>query len=392
MAGGNKFDATASMVGYLYQCRFALFKAIEATRDAPGTDISIERFDDVAFEQNGDPLELIQTKHHLAGKGSLSDASTDLWKTLRVWAERIAADPGTVLSSRFFLITTATAPSGSAASLLRADGRNEPESLALLEASAAASTSATNAPAYKAFNALSPTLRLSLLEAMTVLDAAPDALDLQADIEAELHHAAKTQHLPALVERLEGWWFRLVIASLSVAGAPPIPVVAVDAKLDELREEFQRGALPVDFAELDVTQEILDEHDGRLFVRQLRDIEVAPKRIEWAIRDYYRAFEQRSRWTRDDLLVDNELQRYERGLIEAWEPRFESACEECNERDEAGRIAAGRQVYQWAERDADFPLRSVRQRFLTHGSFHILANRLALGWHPNFRATGGGDE
>ena len=34
MAGGNKFDATASMVGYLYQCRFALFKAIEATRDA----------------------------------------------------------------------------------------------------------------------------------------------------------------------------------------------------------------------------------------------------------------------------------------------------------------------------------------------------------------------
>lgn len=392
MAGSNKFDATASMVGYLYQCRFALFKAIEATRDAPGADISIERFDDVAFEQNGDPVELIQTKHHLAGKGSLSDASTDLWKTLRVWAERSAADSATVLSSRFFLITTATAPSGSAASLLRAEGRNETEALALLEASAAASTSATNAPAYKAFAALSPTLRLGLLEAMTVLDAAPDALDLQADIEAELHHAAKTQHVPALVERLEGWWFRQVIVSLSVAGAPPIPVVAVDAKIDELRESLHLDALPVDFAELDVTQEILDEHDGRLFVRQLRDIEVAPKRIEWAIRDYYRAFEQRSRWTRDDLLVDNELQRYERGLIEAWEPRFESACEECDGRDDAGRIAAGRQIYQWAERDADFPLRSVRQRFLTHGSFHILANRLALGWHPDFRATGSGDE
>ncbi len=203
MAGGNKFDATASMVGYLYQCRFALFKAIEATRHAPGADISIERFDDVAFEQNGDPVELIQTKHHLAGKGSLSDASTDLWKTLRVWAERIAADPVTVLSSRFFLITTATAPSGSAASLLRADGRNETEALALLEASAAASTSATNAPAILAFAALSSTLRLGLLKAMTVLDAAPDALDLQADIEAELHHAAKTQHVPVLVERLE---------------------------------------------------------------------------------------------------------------------------------------------------------------------------------------------
>lgn len=392
MAGGNKFDATASMVGYLYQCRFALFKAIEATRDAPGADISIERFDDVAFEQNGDPVELIQTKHHLAGKGSLSDASTDLWKTLRVWAERTAADPATVISSRFFLITTATAPSGSAASLLRADGRDETKALALLEASAATSTSATNAPAYRAFDSLSQTLRVGLLKAMTVLDASSDALDLQADIEAELHHAAKTQHVPALVERLEGWWFRQVIASLSVAGAPPIPVVTVDAKIEELRESFQRDALPVDFAEFDVTQEILDEHDGRLFVRQLRDIEVSSKRIGWAIRDYYRAFEQRSRWARDDLLVDNELQRYERGLMEAWEPRFESACEECEGRDDAARIAAGKHIYKWAECDADFPLRSVRQRFLTHGSFHIFANRLALGWHPDFRTKGGDDE
>lgn len=233
---------------------------------------------------------------------------------------------------------------------------------------------------------------MGLLKAMTVLDAASDALDLQADIEAELHHAAKTQHVPALVERLEGWWFRQVIASLSVAGAPPIPVVTVDAKIEELRESFLRDALPVDFAELDVTQEILDEHDGRLFVRQLRDIKVSPKRIGWAIRDYYRAFEQRSRWARDELLVDNELQRYERGLIEAWEPRFESAREECEGRDDAAQIAAGNRIYTWAECDADFPLRSVRQRFLTHGSFHILANRLALGWHPDFLVKGGDDE
>lgn len=392
MAGGGKFDATASMVGYLYQCRFALFKALQATRDAPGAEISIERFDDVAFEQDGDPFELIQTKHHLAGKGSLSDASTDLWKTLRVWAERIAADPTTVLSSRFFLITTATAPSGSAASLLKTDCRDETTALAQLEASAAMSRSETNGPALEAFAALSPALRLSLLKAMTVIDAASNVVDLRGDIEAELHHAAKTQHVPVLVERLEGWWFSQVIASLSVVGAPPIPVIAVEAQIEELRDSFQRDALPVDFADLDVTRAILDEHDGRLFVRQLRNIDVAPKRIEWAIRDYYRAFEQRSRWTRDDLLVDNELQRYERGLIESWEPRFESACEECARRDEAGRIAAGRLVFEWAEREADFPLRSVRQRFLTHGSFHILANRLALGWHPDFRTTGDGDD
>jgi hypothetical protein len=26
----------------------------------------------------------------------------------------------------------------------------------------------------------------------------------------------------------------------------------------------------------------------------------------------------------------------------------------------------------------------VRERFLTHGSYHILSNRNAVGWHPEF--------
>lgn len=392
MAGDNKFDATASMVGYLYQCRFALFKAIRATRDAPGADISIERFDDVAFEQNGEPIELIQTKHHLSGRGSLSDTSTDLWKTLRVWSERITADPTTVTSSRFFLITTASAPPGSAASLLRANDRDEEKALELLETSSASSTNTSNESAYRAFRELSQTLRMDLLKTMTVFDATSNVLNLQADIQAELHHAAKTQDIPVLVEHLEGWWFRQVITSLSDADTPPISVVSVEAKIAELRESFQPNALPIDFAEFDVTQKILDEHNGRCFVRQLHDINVQQPRINLAIRDYYRAFEQRSRWTRDDLLVDNELQRYERCLIEAWQPRFESACEECEGQDDAARITEGRKIYKWAECDADFPLRSVQQRFLTHGSFHILANRLAVGWHPDFRTKGGDDE
>jgi hypothetical protein len=48
------------------------------------------------------------------------------------------------------------------------------------------------------------------------------------------------------------------------------------------------------------------------------------------------------------------------------------------------KVRAGRQIYTWAETEADFPLRGVRQRFLTQGSFQILANQRAIGWHPDF--------
>lgn len=388
----NKFDATASMVGYLYQCRYALFKALVATREQPAAEISIERFDDVAFEQNGTPFELIQTKHHLGRSGGLGDASSDIWKTLRVWSERTTADPRSLLSTRFFLITTAQATDGSAAALLRTDGRDESSALTLLEETATTSTNQSNASAYAAFLALRSDQRLALLEAVTVLDGSPGILNMLPDIEAELHHASRNEHLPLLVERLEGWWFSQVIAVLSGQSSSTIPVIAVEAKIEELRESFRRDTLPVDFAHIGIDETILAEHDDRIFVRQLRRIEVGPKRIEWAIRDYYRAFEQRSRWARDELLVDNEIAHYEQGLVEAWEPRFEGACEDLDPIDEQGKIRIGKALFKWAENEANFPLRSVRERFLTHGSLHILANRLAVGWHPDFRDGETGDE
>ena len=52
--------------------------------------------------------------------------------------------------------------------------------------------------------------------------------------------------------------------------------------------------------------------------------------MEFAIRDYYRAFEQRSRWAREDFLVDGELENYERELVEAWQPRHAALKESCH--------------------------------------------------------------
>lgn len=61
----NAHEASASATGYLYQCRIALLNGLHAIPINPTLEISIERFDDVAFEREGSPLELIQTKHHL---------------------------------------------------------------------------------------------------------------------------------------------------------------------------------------------------------------------------------------------------------------------------------------------------------------------------------------
>ena len=57
----SNHQATEQMLGYLYQIRYAL--ALLLKNDNPDYQISIEKFDDVAFDKDGQPVQLIQLKH-----------------------------------------------------------------------------------------------------------------------------------------------------------------------------------------------------------------------------------------------------------------------------------------------------------------------------------------
>jgi hypothetical protein len=383
----NTHDASASATGYLFQCRYALLAGLQAIPDSPQLAISIEKFDDIAFDSGGEPTQLIQTKHHVGRVGNLTDASTDLWNTLLIWSKRAHDDVEAPFRISFVLLTTGSAPDGSAAVLLRTQNRNEQEADKRLLKTASESKSKENADAYAAYTALPDDLRLSLLRAVTILDGSSNIIDVHDDIVRVLHHAASRDHIEHLVERLEGWWFNVVIRALTGTGPNAIPVLAIEQRVDELREEFKRSALPIDFRAKVPSETVIADLDKRPFVRQLRKIEIGPSRIEFAIRDYYRASEQRSRWARQDLLLDGEMENYEQELIEAWEPRHAAIVDEAAPECPAEtKVALGQTLFQWAEQDANFPLRTIRERFLTHGSFHILANRYAVGWHPEFKA------
>jgi len=382
----NTHGAAASAVGYLFQCRYALLEGLRAVPDTPQLLISIEKFDDVAFEANGEPTALIQTKHHIDKTGDLTDTSIDLWRTIAIWLSKLAEDVEAPFRMKFVLLTTADAPDKSAASRLRMRDRDAEAADKLLMAAAKSSENEKTEKARAAYAGLPEQIRLSLLRSVMILDGSPNIIDVREEIVRELHHAATRDRIDKLVERLEGWWFGAVIRAMSGAGPSAIPVLAIEQRVDELREEFKRDALPVDFKAAVPSQSVIAELDKRPFVRQLRKIEIGGPRIEYAIRDFYRASEQRSRWAREDLLLDGELEHYERDLTEAWEPRHASIVEESGSGSAEEKVALGQSLFKWAEQDANFPLRTVRERFLTHGSYHILANRYAVGWHPDFKA------
>lgn len=383
----NSFSAVASVTGYLYQCRYALLESLRRMRDEVDFQVCIESLDDVVFEQQGNAPDLLQTKHHHNRAADLTDASVDLWKTLRIWCEGIQ-NHSLQIGSRFFLITTATAGTGSAAEMLRPGAsRNVSGALDRLRSTAATSANQTNARAYRVFNAFDPKHQKSLLDDVIVIDSASSIVTLDSDIRKEIFHAVDRHFLDAFLSRLEGWWFRRVIQHLTDESGEPILSSEILDIMNNLRESLREDNLPIDD---DIEQLEVDAsgYQGRIFVEQLHLIQISNARVVSAIRDYYRAFFQRSRWVREELVGVGALDRYEKRLRDAWQARFLIM------RDELGDAAAeeemrqaAKQVYKWVETDQLPRIRpQCQDGFVARGSFHILADHLKVGWHPEFES------
>ncbi|MBW7864587.1 MAG: hypothetical protein H3C30_09275 [Candidatus Hydrogenedentes bacterium] len=383
----NPFLAVGATLGYLYQVRCALLWSLRHLKSDTEFLVSIEVLDDVAFEPIGDaPMELLQTKHHRTGTCPLTDACPDLWKTLRIWFEGNVT--GTIPNTaRLYLVTTGVAGEGSAASYLRASPRDIARAQVLLDAVATSSENQTNATAYAAYLAATRTQRTNILENIVVIDAAPSVMDIEGELRQEVYWAAGRGHHAAFLERLEGWWFQRILRQLTGAHVGGIGSVELELKMSDLREQFKQESLPIDD---DLLQFTLDDatiasHNNSTFVLQLDLAKAGRRRIASAIRDYYRAFEQRSRWLRIDLVAGMDLHKYEKRLIEEWEMVFEAMRDEQGDSavDEAKEKAA-RSVLAWAEMAA-IPIRpNVTEPFVCRGSLHMLSNEMRIGWHPEF--------
>ncbi len=181
MTTTSQFSAPDSALGYLYQVRVALLWSLRRLKSGCDFVVSLETLDDVTFETSvGNPEELLQTKHHRIREAAITDASPDLWKSLRIWFESYAGKiipPGTTL----YLMTTGKAPEGSIASYLRSTGRDVDSALKGLETVARTSKSNANVLAFAAFLNASPADRRKLMEDIVIIDSAPSITDLDGE-------------------------------------------------------------------------------------------------------------------------------------------------------------------------------------------------------------------
>jgi hypothetical protein len=405
-----EFSAGDSMLGYIYQCEYALYRLLD--RDTLTVQVSIETADDVVAQGvQGTPEELLQLKLHRQKAGqsprSITDRHEDVWKTLRVWSTHIRAglDP----SKTSFILMTTSPLGGSPDSVvhyLAPKGgelkRNPARALNLLEALA---TEILNDPdlsdtgplkkGAEAFLVLPADKRIGLIANTTIMSSSPPIVDLRKKIDQRLRASGGTEEVhPQLVEGIVGWWYGACIQHLNDKGAHPITFEALERKISELSQALNLAGLP-----RYETPDALDEEQvstllERTFVHQILAVghRADGELMISAMLDFYKADAHRKRWVEDFRVDLTELGQFESDLRSTWSVHFGAAEAECDScaRDadpERAYQRLGQRVLKDTLASPPIELKGFNAAFLTRGSYHILANndRPSIGWHPHWR-------
>lgn len=378
-------SAAASAAGYQYQTWLSLFQMLKVGQNRPDARITLELYDDIAWEEAGTPTELLQTKHHSRSSPSLTDSSEDLWKTIKAWLDSGLATQTD--GPQLHLITTSTAPSGSIASALTAQHRDVGLALELLNKTARNSTAASTENSRRAFLALPNTAQVRFISRITIVDGSPLLEEVDGQVRRELQWALPDGHADMFMELLWGWWDQQAVKMLRglIEG---IAVRDVRRKISELRDNFALGNLPtlVEVSHLDLG-ELQREHRQHIFYRQLELVQCPPRNLARAVGDYYRAYVHSTRWADDDLIQLDELEEFEEKLIDEWEREFEFMSMELgNGPDAEMKARVGLDLYRKLL-DSDIAVRPRHDEpFFARGKRHELADTGRMGWHVDFKA------
>lgn len=387
MTKKSDFDASSSALGYIYQVRYALLaalKKIPEVEDPDDYNISIELLDDVAFDKNGNPEELLQTKYH-GEKGNINNRSPDIWKTLRVWIESHNKKSIDFTKSLLFLITTESIKTKTLAFYLseQLDKRDTDKAIEHLQDIVSTSPSKENKAGFEAFKSLSQAEVASLVSNIYIIGEAANIIELRKHIKANLRTVASKQHMEAFTTRLEGKWFKLAVESLE-KDVGKINLGEFVEIIDDLREEFLPGNLPADYSNYSI-----DDFDipsrNRNFIKQVELIGGGHRLIKNALENYYRAYEQRSKWSKDGLLKPGELKKYMNLLQEEWDLQCGILELRHSLKSVEGKMLFGAEIFDFCQKDGALPIRErFSPSYVARGSYHELSDGLDIGWHPDY--------
>ncbi|MEH0109093.1 ABC-three component system protein [Tersicoccus sp. MR15.9] len=383
---GQGHSAAGPALGYVHQCMWALIELGRRASYEPALELRLESLDDIQFDSDGSPSELLQTKHHTGVSGPITAMSVDLWRTLNVWMD-LDLNDNLILR----LVTTQTLPVGSALRGLRTgEERNANGVLEELLEAAGKSGNSTTAQWRKKFLDLNTETRDDLIDRITIDDSSVHAPQIDEELTKTFRYAIPTGKEKVFVHLIKGWWAGMSVKLLA-RDLDALTGNDLIVQVTEIADQLKSDTLPVD-------PEIMREYDesitvmyqDRPFVQQLLWIALENTRLWKAIRDYHRAFSQRSFWLRHQLLAETELDRFAFRLYDEWEQIFDRRVAVMRRSGRTDADIVGQEILEELAKESRARLRErFDEPWFSRGMFHALADGelgQRIGWHPEFEA------
>ncbi|MFD4319036.1 ABC-three component system protein [Streptomyces sp. NPDC058548] len=375
-------EASSSALGYLFQAQLALLELLRGAEQRPDGAISLELHDDVAWEENGAPVDLLQVKHHVRGVRTLGDKDDDVWRTIKSWMD--THDPGDADGPWLTLVTTQQARKGSAMAALRSPDRDPAAALDLLTAAAQESAARDTKESRKAFLELPGPARAVFVQRMRVVDGSPTIDDLDGAVRAKLRAVLPHGHTDSFMRQLWAWWYEQTVEMLQKRHTS-VSVDRLMQRVSRIRDDYTSDRLPTLVQREDFPEEAADELADARFVHQLLWVG-AGRQLDKAMVDYYRAYTQTVAWLEDDLVDLDELSKFEGNLADEWSREFDWMLDELGgDATESDQQRAGRLLLRKALDQTRYKVRErYDEAFFSRGKHHELADRGRIGWHPDF--------
>lgn len=399
----NQHSADDAALGFLYQGQYALLLLWRETDD--DAVVYLETLDDVVLEVNGMTI-LGQLKHSMAAKpAAITITSVKLWKTLKAWIDVLSQL--NLSQTWLHLVTVAEISAESPLKALLTDGESRDVLLIALQeeaervlqeradAKAAEKKSLPHEPraaACEAFLNLGQTQQEALLSRARIRPGQKNISGIESDLARSLTGVVSGKR-EKVAQHLVEWWNRQIL--LAMAGKRDKAIhrfelvskhmeIVADVTLDRLIDNFSAEIPPNSYRSHPMLHQQIALVDGT-------DAEVSR-----AVRDEWRARENRSRWSNENPSRRELIARHDDHLAEEWSDRHLDVCSDCGAQPDAVKKEMGHKLLIWSHYDAPNAVNAidpgVTRPSYVRGSYQVLSIGGRVGWHPEYRKLLGFDE
>ena len=196
-----------------------------------------------------------------------------------------------------------------------------------------------------------------------------------------------------VARRLVEWWDRQIVYSLCGERERVITRAELQSQISAIVADIEQGKLVPDFETVSHPEDY--QPDGML-ARQIGLVKGKPSDLEKAIREEWKAREQRARWVDGNPAMAAKINDYDLVLTEHWSDRHVQMTEECAELEDGEKCASGLGLLRWTHNAAPTTVRPIAEgwgaAYYVRGSYQVLAINLKVGWHPDYETLLGGTE